>query len=329
MPNNANQKLRLLRLLEILIKETDEKNGLTTNQLLDSLADHDIFAERKSLYRDFKAMREFGLGISQNKEHQWYLEDRPFTSEELTMLADAVQSTPFLTDKMSRRLIRKLRAFASKSEEKKLDRRIRIPAYVKMQNEGVYDHLDAIQEALRLKRKLEFQYFRFDAKKGRNLQKDGRAYTVNPLELIYAGERYYLLTFNERYEGMTPYRVDRMQEVRVSAEPIAKNEKIATWKLDDDVILSFGVFSTKVVPVTLEIDEDRVNILIDKFGHDIDIRSTEDGWARAHVHAPLSPQFFGWLLQSGTHIRIVSPSKAIEEYKQYLRDALSVYGLDG
>lgn len=323
MPNNPNQKIRLLRLLEIFIKKTDEDEGLTTNQLLDELANFDIITERKSLYRDFKAMREFGLEIAQNAKHEWYLESRPFTEEELVMLVDAVQSTPFLTDAMSKRLISRLKAFASDSQERKLNRRIKIPDYVKMQNEGVFENLDAIQDALRLKRKLEFRYFKFNARKERVLRKDGSLYKVDPLQLVYADERYYLLTLNERYGNMTPYRVDRMIDVSVSAKK--RSKEAATWKLDDDVVLSFGVFGTTVTPVTLEIDEGRISSLIDMFGYNIDLKPVKGGKVKAYVRAPLSPQFYGWLLQFGNYIRVVSPNKVINEYKDYLTSTLELY----
>lgn len=323
MPNAANQKLRLLRLLEIFIKKTDVGDGLTTNQLLDELANYDIVTERKSLYRDFKAMQEFGLEVSQNARHEWYLANRPFTSEELGMLVDAVQSTPFLTDTISKRLISRLKAFASESQERKLNVRIKIPDYVKMQNEGVFENLDAIQDALLLKRKLEFNYFQFNAKKERVLQKDGCLYMVNPLQLVYAEERYYLLTLNERYNNMTPYRVDRMLNVKVSSEK--RSSSAASWKLDDNAVLSFGIFETTVTPVTLEIDEGRVSALIDKFGYNIDLRPVKNGKIKAYVRAPLSPQFYGWLLQLGNYIRIVSPKKARNEYRDYLTSALTLY----
>ena len=323
MPNAANQKIRLLRLLDIFIKKTDVGEGLTTNQLLDELVNYDIVTERKSLYRDFKAMQEFGLEVSQNARHEWYLANRPFTSEELVMLVDAVQSTPFLTDAISKRLISRLKVFASESQERKLNVRIKIPDYVKMQNEGVFENLEAIQDALRLKRKLEFNYFKFNGRKDRVLQKDGWVYIVDPLQLVYADERYYLLTLNERYGNMTPYRVDRMLNVKVSDEKRSKNA--ATWKLDDNAVLSFGIFGTTVTPVTLEIDEGRVSSLVDMFGTDIDIRPMKGRKVKAYVRAPLSPQFYGWLLQFGNHIRVVSPKKVVNEYKNYLNSALRLY----
>lgn len=325
MPNNANQKLRLLRLLEIFIRKTDATEGLTTNQLLDALAEHGIFAERKALYRDFKAMRSFGLEIAQNKAHQWYLANRPFSFEELVLLVDCVQSTPFLTDKMSRGLISKLKGFSSESQETSLNRRIKIPNYVKMQNEGVFKNLDAIQRAIQLRKKVEFKYFLYDLKKEKVFRKKGQSYIVIPLELVFANESYYLLTLNEEHGGMAPFRVDRMANVTMLEEQMPKRKQVASWKLEDDVVLSFGVFSASVVPVVLEVEEDRINVLIDKFGYEIDMGAAEKGWARAYVRVPLSPQFFGWLLQLGSHIRIVSPSKAIDEYRCYLSEALSMY----
>ena len=50
MPKSANQKLRLLFEREILLRETDEENPITTKQLISRLEDCGVQAERKTIY---------------------------------------------------------------------------------------------------------------------------------------------------------------------------------------------------------------------------------------------------------------------------------------
>lgn len=49
MANQPNQKLKLLYLMEILMKKTDASHGLTMNEILGELAARGIDAERKQL----------------------------------------------------------------------------------------------------------------------------------------------------------------------------------------------------------------------------------------------------------------------------------------
>lgn len=325
MANTANQKLRLLHLLKLLIQKTDSCSGLTTNQLLNELANVGIDTQRKSLYRDFKSMRQFGLLIEQNSAHEWFISNRPFEQDELVMLVDAVQSTPFLTEDMSRCLIDKLKAFASEKDRKQLDGRIELSKYVKMANEDVFWNIKTIQMAISSKKKVEFKYFRYVVVGGKLLRDIHHEHIAIPLKLVYADEKYYLLTHDERFNNMTPYRVDRMLDVVCSEEPIPRKRSIATWRLEDDAVLAFGIFGSKVEPVSFDIRSDWMNVVVDKFGTNIDFYDIEDGFVRVHVKAPLSPQFFGWLFQLGDNIKLVSPNIAIEEYKEYCINVLKHY----
>lgn len=325
MPNSPTQKTRLLLLLRILVKQTCEDRGLSTNQILDELENLGVGAERKALYRDFKAMRSAGFDIAQNGKREWYLANRPFSTVELQLLADAVQSASFLTDDLTKSLIDKLRAFALQSDEKSIGGYIELSARVKMMNEGVFEIISIIQDAIRKRKKLEFKYFDYGMFGERILRKEGKAYVVDPLLLVYAEDKYYLLTFNEKHEEMTPYRIDRMVDVRPTNDATTKNRKAAMWRLEDDAILSFGIFGAPVKPVTLAIETDRINALVDKFGPNVRMSPFSQGWAKAHVKAPFSPQFFGWLLQLGTHIKIVGPKKAADMYKEYLANAMEMY----
>ena len=63
MAKSSNQKLKVLYLLNIMKELTDENHGLTIMQILEELQKYGIRAERKSIYGDFEALRDFGLTI--------------------------------------------------------------------------------------------------------------------------------------------------------------------------------------------------------------------------------------------------------------------------
>ena len=50
MAKGNNQKLKLLYLAKILMEETNDSNGLTLAEIASRLKDHDINADRKTLY---------------------------------------------------------------------------------------------------------------------------------------------------------------------------------------------------------------------------------------------------------------------------------------
>ena len=63
MARSANQKLKCLYLRQFLLQNPDEEPPATIPQMVEYLARHDIPAERKSLYDDIDALRQWGLDV--------------------------------------------------------------------------------------------------------------------------------------------------------------------------------------------------------------------------------------------------------------------------
>ena len=61
MPRSSFQKLKIIYIMEYLLKNSDEDHTVTTNQIIAYLKSHDITAERKTIYSDIDALRDFGL----------------------------------------------------------------------------------------------------------------------------------------------------------------------------------------------------------------------------------------------------------------------------
>lgn len=330
MVNQPHQKLKTLRILQMLFEQTDSTHGLTTQEIIDNLAAQGIPAERKAIYRDIEILKQFGLAI-EHPNDRWRLTERPLQLEELIMLVDAVQSSPFLTEEITDELIDRIQQLASLNQRALLERRIDVPSRIKMQNQNVLENLDIIQQAMREKRKVAFKYFSYNIKKEKKLRRDGQEYVLTPIRLIYADEFYYMIVFSDHYADMeghyafNPYRVDRMVDVHVSDEPATKDPRIANYITEEHLSPSFGIYAAKKVPIELEFDQEAMNPIIDKFGVDAVVFKKKRGRARAYVKAPLSPQFYGWLLQLGPLVKLISPTEAVNEFNALLEQTLNRY----
>ena len=112
----AAQKLKLMYLAKLLESETDDEHGLTGPQIIQRLAELGIAVERKTLYRDLDCLREFGYNIVkyQRSPIEYGLASREFQESELLLLADAVQSSRFLTERKSNALVKAIGKLGSK-----------------------------------------------------------------------------------------------------------------------------------------------------------------------------------------------------------------------
>lgn len=324
MANQPNTKLKLLYLLKILQEKTDDTHGLSTQQLIEALAERGIDAARKSIYRDIEVLRDAGFDIEVRREPYttYALRTRALDIEEMILLVDAVQSCPFLTEEMTDTLIEKIGTLASSEQRKMLARRIDIPGRVKMQNESVFENLDEIQCAMRLKRKIRFRYFKYNAKKEKELQRDGEYYEYAPIRLVFAEGFYYLLTYSEKWSDWVTYRVDRMVDVEVTDEPSPRNKHYEYYDPTFQEPWAFGVFNEKPTRVTLVVDPEAMSWVIDKFGPDVDSMITKSGRLKVSAYITPSHEFFGWLFQMSGKVKLETPKRLVREYNERLRGAV-------
>lgn len=321
------QKLKLLYLMRMLEEETDAERGLTMAQIIGKLEALGISAERKSIYRDIEALREFGVDVRtyQRAPVEYAVEHRAFAFAELQLLVDAVQSSRFLTQRKSDALVEGVKQLASRRQRALLDKRVHVEGRIKMQNESVFHHVDTLHEAIRRHRQVAFRYVKHDVNKRPQPQGGGRIYCETPVCLIYSEGCYYLIAYNEKHDSFPSYRVDRMQGLRITDEAAVRNERIATFDAAAYTSRTFSMFGGETTPATLLVEESVMSAIIDRFGKDVESAPVDATHARVHVTVAASPVFFGWLAQFGTAVRLEAPSALARQYADYLRDIADSY----
>ena len=108
-----HQKIKLLKLMELLKQETDELHPFSTSEICSRLGAMGISCERRTLAKDIALLNEQGFEVmwcKVGKEKGYYIEDRSFSVPELKILIDAVQAANFITEKKSVELIDKISA---------------------------------------------------------------------------------------------------------------------------------------------------------------------------------------------------------------------------
>ena len=334
LPKGPNQKLKLLVLKDILMKHSDESHGLTINEIIEKLESYGISAERKSIYDDLRMLESYGCDIctEKSKTVRYYIGSRDFELPELKLLVDAVQSSKFITEKKSRELIRKVGALASEYDASKLQRQVFVSNRVKNPNEKIYYAVDTIHEAISSRRQIVFNYYEWvlNPDGGEKIVKraryDGRVYKVSPFSLAWDDENYYLIAFDSLNKGIRHYRVDKMDNVKLTDEKREGKEAFADFDMAQYSKSVFGMFGGEMTDVRIRVKNHLVGAVADRFGKDVFVtRDGEDEFVFS-AKVVLSPQFFGWLFALGAEAELVSPKNAVDQYKEYIGNALKVYG---
>lgn len=333
MARSSRQKQKLLYLQKIMLEKTDENHGLTIKEIIELLAGYDIKAERKTLYEDLEILQTYGLDICKTRSStvKYYVGSRDFELPELKLLVDAIQSSKFITHKKSLSLISKLEGLVSHNEGEQLQRQVYVTNRVKTVNEKIYYNVDYIYNAISQNRQINFKYFKWDVDFGGEKKivkverKDGKIYTVSPWALCWDDENYYLVAYDAEAEMIKHYRVDKMEYIELTDKERDGGKKFENFDIAKYTKGVFSMFGGEETNVDLSVDNELIGVIVDRFGSDIFIKKESDTTFQVSIKAMLSPQFYAWVFGLGNQVRIISPQRAVDEYKMRVEEVKSQY----
>lgn len=317
MAKSANQKLKLLYLVKFLMQHSDEEHPVSTAQIIEELARNNISAERKSIYDDIEALRLFGVDIIQvkGKNGGYYIGERDFELPELKLLVDSVQSSKFITQDKTYKLIKKIESLASVYDGQLLQRQVFVSNRVKSMNESIYYAVDVISDAITQNRKIRYQYFEYTVSKERRFRHDGAFYDVSPFALIWDDENYYMLAWDSAAQKMKHYRVDKMYKVSLTDSEREGTKEFEKVDMSAYTKTVFGMFGGDEQKVKLRFANHLVGAVLDRFGRDIIVIKDGNEHFTVSVNVVVSQQFLAWVFGFGTDAEIISPEEVRNEMK--------------
>ncbi len=325
MEERPQNKLKLLEIQDLLLRETDDEHHLTVQEIIDYLAAKGIKSERKSIYLYMELLEAYGMDIINDKEKQnrYHVGNRLFQLAELKLLVDAVKFAKFITAEKSSELITKLKSLTSVHEAERLERNDWIYNRLKSKNNAVYLNVDAIHEAILKQRMIRFKYFDYDLDKEIVYRKQGEFYHVIPVFLCWDDEKYYVIVYQESHQDHAVYRLDKMREVSILK---TKHEHQADLEAVEQYCAGlFHMYTGNQEEVTMTFHASLVNVVFDRFGLDVKIHKQNDGWFTITENITVSPTFFAWVLQFGDKAKILSPGFVKNELIELCQKSLNQY----
>ena len=316
MANQKQQKLKMLKILELLQNESDPQHPLKCEQIIARLNALGINAERKSIYSDLQILTEAGWDIRNRRDLGYWLENRRYSLGQIKIMMDTVDSMSMLSTQQAKELKHSLLQECSLYQRPLL--RVSDHSVENKQNgTDILHNIEMIMQALRNNVEIEFRYFDFTVKKQKRYRKQSQFYQLFPYALILYNERYYCICYSFRHKGFSHYRLDKMDQIRLKDEILPR----VPFDPQEYASRSFGMYSLKPTNITLRFDLKLANTVFDRFGMDILISRITPEDFDVNLTLTLSPPFLGWLFQFKDQVRIIQP----ESLKQQMRDyALSV-----
>lgn len=296
-------------LLEILKEYSDSAHEMTMKEILSKMeSDYMLKPDRRTIYNAVATLMDFGYDISTYEENGkgYFLREREFEQSEIIMLTDAVYAFPFVSGKQSDELIEKLQKQLSVHNRKKIKNLSVIRSEHKSLNNQVSLNIEQLDEAIANKKQVSFTYLRYGLDKKLHARRE-KPYIVNPYNMVYMNEHYYLVCNLVGYPRISLYRIDFISDIKILDEPREEREDFR--ENTDEAVFAF---TGKPEHISMVCDKIILDDVIDKFGKDIQIYEKDENNVAVNFTAPAKGVKF-WALQYLPYVEVLQPEWVREE----------------
>ena len=322
MDNDA--KLRPWLLARILYERTDYDHCLTTAQLMRILEEeYNMPTHRTTITSDIELLQRLGMDIQAhrtNHYNEYNVLDRYFDESELKLMIDAVASSRFIPAKQSQQIIEKISAIAGKNASERMIRNVSVEHRIKGSNKKIMSIIDAVNEAITVKKQITFQYFEYNVKKERKPRFDGYWYKFSPWRLVWNGDYYYIVGWYEKFNKIMNYRVDRI----VAPPKILDADVVPMpreFNIDHYLNTMYHMYSSERRMVELICNNSVMDAIIDRFGENVVTYAFDMENFRADVEVAVNNVLFSWIVGFGGLVKIKCPEDVKDEYAKFVTKA--------
>ncbi len=216
-----SQKATIYCLYEVLRKYSDPDHVLSVDMIRKRLMEmYHVDMERRSVYRNIKALRELGFEIEgyKNNHEGYYLESKQFEQHEVRLLCDAVSASVQIGGEETKRIISKLIDTQSIYEGRMIQRTLYMKdAKPNAAGRRLFYNIDMLNAAINQGCTVSATLLR----KGYDMKLEevsGGQLIFSPLMTIWADGIYYVLVKDSIEDELNHYRVDRLKDIRIMEE---------------------------------------------------------------------------------------------------------------
>lgn len=330
----AGRKEKIIRVLQIL-KTTDKKTPVNATQIVDKLENEYVIGktDRRSIYRDVKMLQSCGYPIEQAKDKKqgWYMDKHAFDDWEIKVMMDAIQQARCVSVEEAKNIREKLLELTSKRGRSRFSHMMMpISCNVEVDTK-LGEYIETMLEAMFMHKKIEFQYTEINDNMEKVLRREGKVYTLNLYTIYWSDNNYYLIRSHDNHEGLTSYRLDRVENLIMSDEySIDVKEKISQnpeLYIQEYIEKSVNHFSGEFIRIEVEYEPNQVTnaILYDFAGSSVKVRKQANGSCRAVFSKMNSVRFTGWFMQYINMFKVIEPEKLRNELQEQLKEAVKNY----
>ena len=354
-----HQKLKPYLVLDYLHHNSDENHAVSAAQIVGYLQEAGIDAERRSIYRDIDEINKALLMVNHDmyldeaeeeiekyeddarhviydaSKKGFYVRERRYELDEIRLAAESIYASKFLTEREAETFVDLLCGFVSDHQADQIKHDVLLTDRVKTDNKYTFRNVATINAAMskeldgekHVPEKITFKYMKYTISdlKQQAERRQGARYKVSPYALLLNDGNYYMMAYDDKYQKMMTYRVDRMRDVQFTEEPREGAKEFAAIDLRSYTQRVFGMFGGERRHITIRCVNSLLDTMIDRFGtKTAHYSKKDDNHFVLMTEVELSDQFFSWLCGFGNRVKILD-SDIADQFTAYLDKIRKLY----
>ncbi len=314
----------IIYIYDVLKKYSDVNHILSVKDIIKYVKEEfNEEIEDRTIRRNIRVLIEkLDIDIETFKENRqgYYLRTKDFEFSEIKMMIDLLHYSKFMEEAFSVEIAEKLKGLLSIYEQETINETENIEVYsknIKTINKDVLNNIEVLSNSIKSKTKVEFEYYKYDINKKLKLEKTKR---VSPYAILCENEFYYLIAYNEKFNELSYFRLDRIKNIKSTEIPNVKTNQ----SIKDFVQSSVYMFGGERAVIELKCDMLILDAVIEKFGTNIEIQKIDDNHFKVKLYVcPKGLKM--WIMQYLNYVEVLEPTSIREELKNNLKEILKRY----
>jgi len=294
-----------------LIEETPKTLRALLNDMMEAgLVNGDGLTERTSRlhYKDGKRRAK-----DTNMYAGYYVENQFEDSELLWLIHNTIFSKQ-LTENKSNHLVKELLKLGTDKLSSKVGNVEGMKQFYHTSNPSVSNNIDKLSSAIHDDAAVQFIYTDYKIDKKLHPVSD-EPITVKPARMVPLNGFYYLIAFEVDTGDIRHYRIDKMKSVETTKAKVNFSARSNRINIDEYLASHSLMFLGNPVSVRIKIPEDKIGLVIDRFGDDFRLYEYSDGNALIGFKSNES-DLYVWALENGEFVEVIEPQNIRNRLRQ-------------
>ena len=315
--------------LNVLKKYTDEEHMISATDISRLVEEeYGVTIDSRTVRRNIELLNymfDYDISTRQENKKGYYISRNPdtdFEPGEIRAIIDTFSYANYIVPKIGENIIKKCKHLQNIYENEKLKDYKIYAKKSKTDNMEVIKNIEDIVDAINLKRKIHFNYWKYSIE--RKLEKiNWTSPTVSPFAIIYDEQQFFLIAIKEGKDEFYSYRLDRIKDLNILEEKI--NIKRTNKEIEEYVESKVMKFGGKLIEVEAICKMGLLDEVIDQFGRNITIEKRDNTDEFKLIVDSSRIGFKMWAMRNIDYVEVIKPLSLRKELKDIIEDARKRY----